>query len=265
MTHSFQFDPLAILGIAPGASLREIRDAYHQKSLKHHPDKGGDEWAFRMVTRSYEILSTARVVDRASEEDRRPSRAPTSSPFHPEPPPQAPPRATWTNGFGPSAAKAAPDADAILNIKGWGGPARSHAGEAPTVVMKIVAVELLILRFELEASIDLFARSPEDRNLSCSLHASWPVAELAEQALVIPDAVKILKKIGEAFKAKGVRKHALKKQKASVEHGRFEGWLTYPTAVMASEALEAFREALAKDGLDVEKQVREMAIPRPRG
>ncbi len=34
---------------------------------------------------------------------------------------------------------------------------------------------------------------------------------------------------------------------------------------MASEALEAFREALALDGLKLEKQVREMAIPRPRG
>ena len=64
MTHSFQFDPNTILGVSNGASLREIRDAYHQKSLKYHPDKGGDEWAFRMVVRAYEILTTARVVDR---------------------------------------------------------------------------------------------------------------------------------------------------------------------------------------------------------
>jgi hypothetical protein len=124
--------------------------------------------------------------------------------------------------------------------------------------------ELLILRFELEATLDLFARSPEDRNLSCSLHASWPVAELADRVLVLPEAAKILKLVGEAFKAKAVRKHALKK-KAVVEDGRFEGWVTYPTAVMASEALEAFREALAHDGLQLDKQIREMAIPRPRG
>jgi hypothetical protein len=274
MTHSFQFDPMAILGVSPGSSLREIRDAYHQKSLKHHPDKGGDEWAFRMVTRSYEILSTARVVDRASEEDRRPARtpaysqphsAPHSAPHsepHFEPGPQ--PKAAWTNGFGPTAAKPEINPDSILNIKGWGGPPRSHDGQEPADIAKIVTAELLILRFELECSFDLFARSAEDRNLSCSLHVSWPVAELAERVQVIPDAAKILKKVGDAFKVKGVRKHALKK-KSTVENGRFEGWFTYPTAVMASEALEAFREALALSGLQLEKQVREMAIPRPRG
>ncbi len=260
MTHSFQFDPSAILGVPPGSSLREIRDAYHQKSLKYHPDKGGDEWAFRVVTQAYEILSTARVVNRAFEDDRRPT--PTRTESRPEP--EAQPKATWTNDFGPSSAKTGVDPDSTLNVKGWGGPARSHAGESPDEVAKIVMVELLILRFELECSLDLFVRSPEDRNLSCSLHVSWPVAELADRVQVIPDAAKILKKVGDAFKVKGVRKHALKK-KSSVEHGRFEGWLTYPTAVMASEALEAFREALAQNGLELEKQVREMAIPRPRG
>ena len=259
MTHSFHFDPNAVLGVASGASLREIRDAYHQKSLKYHPDKGGDEWAFRLVSRAYEILSTARVVDRASEEERRPSTGFAADP------PQARPKATWANDFGPSAPKAEVDPDSIINLKGWGGPPRSHAGESPTEAARIVVAELLILRFELEASLDLFTRSAEDRNLSCSLHASWPVAELADRTQAIPDAAKILKKIGEAFKAKGVRKHALKKKKAVVENGRFEGWLTYPTAVMASEALEAFREALSHEGLQIEKQVREMAIPRPRG
>jgi len=256
MTHSFPFEPMNILGVSPGASLREIRDAYHQKSLKHHPDKGGDEWAFRMVTQAYEILSTARVVDRAAEEERRPGRT--------QAPPEAPPRAHWTDGFGPTSAKPGVDPDAFLNVKGWGGPPRSHAGESPDATARIVVAELLILRFELEASFDIFTRSPEDRNLSCSLHASWPVAELADRALLIPDAPKILKRIGEAFKIKGVRKHALKK-KSDIENGRFEGWLTYPTAVMASEALDAFREALAQGDLTLEKQVREMAIPRPRG
>ena len=262
MTHSFQFEPNVILGLSANSSLRQIRDAYHQKSLKHHPDKGGDEWAFRLVTRAYEILSTARVIDRASEEDLRPRPRASQATTRPESPP--PPRPSWAEGFKPSAAKAAADADAAINVKGWGGPHRSHVGESPLEAARIVSAELLILRFELEAPLDLFARSAEDRNLSCSLRASWPVAELADQVLVVPDAAKILKKVVEAFKAKGLRKHALKK-KATVEQGRFEGWLTYPTAVMASEALEAFREALVQEGLELEKQVREMAIPRPRG
>src|SRR5437764_12260508 len=101
MTHSFQFDPNTILGVPSGASLQEIRDAYHQKSLKYHPDKGGDEWAFRMVVRAYEILSQARVLDRASDESSRVA----GSPAPPEPAPQAPapaPQATWTEPFPPS-------------------------------------------------------------------------------------------------------------------------------------------------------------------
>ena len=56
--HSFSLDPRTILGIGPDASPDEIRDAYHAKSKKHHPDMGGDEWAFRMVTRAYEVLKT---------------------------------------------------------------------------------------------------------------------------------------------------------------------------------------------------------------
>ncbi len=265
--HAFSLDPRTILGVGPDASPEEIHEAYRAKSKKHHPDRGGDEWAFRMVARAYEILTTARVVDRASNEV-----APPSGPFshaRPTSEPEPQPKATWTNGFGPGQASASAsasarpgvDPDSTINLKGWGGAARSHDGEPAADVARIVAVELLILRFELECSLDLFARKPEDRNLSCSLHITWPVHELAEQAATLPLAAKTLKRIGEAFKARGVRKHALNKC-SSVEEGRFEGWLTYPTAVMASEALEAFREALAQNGLEVEKQVREMAIPR---
>src|SRR5437763_16998469 len=103
MTHSFQFDPNAILGVPTGASLREIRDAYHQKSLKYHPDKGGDEWAFRMVARAYEILSTTRVVNRTSDEFLRPASPRPNPDVHPEPErePEPQPQAAWVNGFGP--------------------------------------------------------------------------------------------------------------------------------------------------------------------
>jgi hypothetical protein len=195
MTHSFPFDPASILGIASGASLQEIRDAYHQKSLKHHPDKGGDEWAFRLVARAYELLSTARVMARASEDVDRPGSRPERSP-HFEPRPSAP--------------KGEPDLAA--DLKSWGGAARSHEGDSPEEAAKIVTVELLILRFEASSSLNLFATSPGDRNLSCSIHAAWPVVELAETATNLPDAARTIKKIGEAFKAKGVRKHALKNQ-----------------------------------------------------
>jgi hypothetical protein len=237
MTHTFPFDPHSILGVPNGSSLSEIRDAYRQKSLKHHPDKGGDEWAFRLVAQAYEILTTARVVHRAAEDFTRPRPNPTPSPAAYDP---------------------------ATDLKSWGGALRTHEGDSLEAASKIVDAELLILRFELECSIDLFARKPEARNLSCSIHVAWPVPALAEQASTLPDGSRTLKKIGEAFQSKTVRKHALKEQSA-IDEGRFEGWLTYPTAVQASEALDALREALVKNGLVLEKQVREMAIPRPRG
>ncbi len=290
MTHTFQFDPNSILGVSSGASLKEIRDAYHQKSLKHHPDKGGDEWAFRMVVRSYEILSTARVVNRVAPPPATERRA--------TPRPEPTPKPSWTSRFRPgastttptattapheattarsatvppsssgghppfnpgAAASASTDRDAS-NLSGWGGAARPHGTQTLEEQARIVTVELLILRFELECSLDLFARNPEDRNLSCTLHITWPVEELAEQPGPLPDTTRTLKALDEAFKAKAVRKHALTKR-SQTDGGKFVGWLTYPTAVMASEALEAFREALAPQGMTVEKQVREMALPR---
>lgn len=60
--HSFSLDPRTVLGVGQDASLDEIRDAYRVKSKKHHPDLGGDEWAFRMVTRAYEVLKTTEAV-----------------------------------------------------------------------------------------------------------------------------------------------------------------------------------------------------------
>ena len=56
--HSFSLDPRTVLGVGPDASLEEIHEAYRAKSKKHHPDMGGDEWAFRMVARAYEVLKT---------------------------------------------------------------------------------------------------------------------------------------------------------------------------------------------------------------
>ena len=56
MNHQFSLDPWSILGVGPDASPEEIDRAYRAKSKKHHPDLGGDEWAFRIVARSFEIL-----------------------------------------------------------------------------------------------------------------------------------------------------------------------------------------------------------------
>jgi hypothetical protein len=54
----FSLDPPTVLGVSPTATLDEIREGYRAKSKKHHPDLGGDEWAFRAVARVYEVLKT---------------------------------------------------------------------------------------------------------------------------------------------------------------------------------------------------------------
>ena len=61
--HSFSLDPRTVLGVTPAASLDEIHEAFRSKSKKHHPDLGGDEWAFRMVARAYEVLKAAAPAD----------------------------------------------------------------------------------------------------------------------------------------------------------------------------------------------------------
>lgn len=46
----------ATLGLAPGASLAEVRRAFRQLALETHPDHGGDAARFRDVQRAYERL-----------------------------------------------------------------------------------------------------------------------------------------------------------------------------------------------------------------
>lgn len=56
--HSFSLDPRIVLGVSAAATPAEIHEAFRSKSKKYHPDLGGDEWAFRMVARAYEVLKT---------------------------------------------------------------------------------------------------------------------------------------------------------------------------------------------------------------
>tara|TARA_Y100000389_G_scaffold189296_1_gene212870 strand:+ start:996 stop:2114 length:1119 start_codon:yes stop_codon:yes gene_type:complete len=45
------------LNINSSATQNEIKKAYRQLALKHHPDKGGDDETFKKITAAYEILS----------------------------------------------------------------------------------------------------------------------------------------------------------------------------------------------------------------
>ncbi len=45
-----------ILGVSPNSSLEEIKKAYHEKAHKTHPDKGGDDSSFALVSNAYERI-----------------------------------------------------------------------------------------------------------------------------------------------------------------------------------------------------------------
>ncbi|TNY17711.1 hypothetical protein DMC30DRAFT_429348 [Rhodotorula diobovata] len=76
-------DHYKILGIDRNASTVEIKKAYRSMSLKHHPDKGGDQATF--VKSSYEILSDERrrrLYDEGESDDPSASSSPFFRPGH---------------------------------------------------------------------------------------------------------------------------------------------------------------------------------------
>lgn len=72
-----RMDPRKILGVAQNATPEEITRAYREKSRKHHPDLGGDAWAFQQVQSAYEELTKSN--------GRRGSDASTQSPVQQPP------------------------------------------------------------------------------------------------------------------------------------------------------------------------------------
>jgi DnaJ domain len=227
-------DSCEILGVDAGASLREIRDAYHEKARKYHPDLQGDPWAFRIVNRAYEILSTARVAMRAEEEFTRPPRE------------SRPTQARTTRPE--SAPRESERIRAVIRDE-----VSDHA--------RLVDVELVILRFALEDPLDYLLKGSEERNLSCCLNVSWPSRRTSEPPQPAETAKSIVKELA------GVFDPLPKKSKANASWSRatddrFEGWLSYSSAVQAREAFDLMHRAFQKRGLGVEHWSREMILER---
>jgi len=52
-------DYYEVLGLDKTAGEDEIKKAFRKQAIKHHPDKGGDETAFKEVNEAYEVLSNS--------------------------------------------------------------------------------------------------------------------------------------------------------------------------------------------------------------
>lgn len=232
MNHAFSIDPYEILGVTRESSLELIRDAYRTKSKRYHPDVGGDAWAFRILTHAYEVLSSRRVMARASAEAPPPSR-PTPPPFRPSRP------------FDPDA------------VGEGGRPGHRDADVPPE---RLVGVEVLLIRYEHDDPLAMMMEAPEDRNLSCTLNLIWP-----RQGAPEPSPEEFLPcraSLEAAFHATVMATHPNGQRLRITPRGQTSGLLGYPTAQAASDAVVALREALRREGMGLVETIREVMVPR---
>ena len=222
MLDGLSIDPYTVLGVPRGATAEQIRDAYHQKSKKHHPDRGGDDWAFRIVVRAYELLTQS--------------------------PPADSPRA---------GAAAAPARDEPADT----GRIRPGVHDRDVDPTRLVHVEMLWMRYEVEDFVALLTARPADRNLSGALTLTWPDPALAGYAASLPQADRILRALNAAFdearsrpEVRGARSH--------IEAGRFEAWLGYPDGHAAWQAFKHLHVGLKARGLGVKQWTRDLIVPR---
>jgi hypothetical protein len=260
---TIQIDPAEILGVQTSATLEQIRDAYRAKAKRHHPDVGGEEWAFRIIVQAYETMSTARVMRASVREAEAPPR-----------PPRNPGPSAYQNGPGPSASTA--DARARFHAHTQSHAAGSGTGrtfgdaheslrrgvrEQAVDPSRVVEVEKLSIRYQSDGIWLITDRSNEDRFLSCSLNVSWPSPGQSVSDSSDGSREQLLRDLGLAFDAVDVHSKATTSS-ASVAGNHFSGWLSYPSGEEASAAFAMLREKLHGIGLAVNHWSRDLVIPR---
>jgi hypothetical protein len=258
--HAFSLDPRAILGVGPEASMEQIHEAYRAKSKKHHPDMGGDEWAFRMVTRAYEVLKTTAAAPSAARpwEGRGADVA-------------GPGRSdewawTWDARFGRPAetsqanGTAAPDEpDEADRTGSTAGPAESPGFDSSRI--RTVGVELIWTRFEKGGPARLLSeRDADDTTLSVCMVIAWPPEDLVARTAEFPAAAEILHTLIDLFERLR-RQKAVIAARSRIEDGRFVAWLSYPDVLTAQDAIFALRETFRTRGLTIKLQTRDEHIP----
>jgi hypothetical protein len=264
--HSFSLDPRTVLGVGPDASLDEIRDAYHAKSKKHHPDLGGDEWAFRMVSRAYEVLKTTAAAPRSQSWGTRVADVGQQS--------QAP---DWSRIWSPLFTKPTPvthdDSDETAQEAGGTDPDPEDDDRSETVYqearstiaepdeLRTVDVELIWTRFEKEGSGKLLStQEGDDATLSVCLVISWPPHDLVDRAPEFTSTGETLRSLIDLFESLRSQKPVIA-ARSRIEDGQFVGWLSYVDVLTAQDAFLALRDTFRGRGLTVKLYTRDERVP----
>lgn len=223
MLHGFQLDPHTILGVTPGASLPEIREAYRSKTKKYHPDHGGDEWAFRVIVRAYELLNTTPAEVRQS---TPPSAASPSRPA-----------ASATDRIRPGVQDRVGDLD------------------------RLVDVEILWFRFEMADLFELVNSEAEDTNLSGSINMMWPSMSQVGMPRDPGKEAAILEQLDEVVDEMRIKTRVVS-SRCQREGGRMTAWLSYPSGDRAWKAFQTLHQALNARGLGVRQWTRDLIVPK---
>ena len=266
--HSFSLDPRTILGVGPDASLDEIRDAYRAKSKKHHPDVGGDEWAFRMVARAYEVLrttgaarssrsSSAYVTDIGKRAEAPDWSRIWSPPYRK--PDSAPPSEHRSDEVPQGSNDAAADTEDNNRSD-------TEAQENPMPIsepneLRTVDVELIWTRFEKQGPRRLLStQEGDDTTLSVCLVISWPPHELINSAAGFKSTGETLRFLIALFQDLRDQKIVIA-ARSRIEDGQFVGWLSYVDVLTAQDAFLHLRDTFRARGLTVKLYTRDEQVP----
>jgi hypothetical protein len=227
---SFEIDPHAVLGLPADATLEQIREAYRKKSKVLHPDVGGEEWAFRVLVQSYEMLCTARVMRATRVEPARRAPAPAV------PQPKEPTTESLRGGI--------------------------HDRDVP--VARMVGVEHLCVRYLWDEAAYLWLtekQSDEERFLSCSLNINWP--DQGGDGLLDDDrqAGELVAALADIFDHMIVSTRVISSRSHADEH-HFSGWLSYSSFDRSWKALKCLHDAVRSRRMGIRQWSRDLYLPK---